>query len=164
MNKTTQQLNFTRYTNAPGQPYATVELLHSRSNCKFSQIDFISHILGSGTDAQKKERMLEVLKDARILVLVNTSIEAQKNWLEANFEIYESVKIPIGYGGGYQYHIFIRNPHGVQNPNMRPTEFKKDKEVPKGTVTKEKVKTELEKLLKQKRRKTDLVNEFVESL
>ncbi len=108
--------------------YSYVDIYHSSSNCKLTTIEYIYNIFSE--QQHFKEYFDEVLKKCRICTYLNTNQDHYAEWILKNYEVYSYNKIPVGYNDGYQYHIIIRNTIGIQNSNMRPTEFKK-KEVRK---------------------------------
>ena len=101
--------------------FITCTLFTSSSNCKLSTIEGIGNILAYGTNAQKKYKLDQILTKCRIVTYINTNLSPVKDFIENNYELYESIKIPVGYSGGYQYHLFIRNSLGIKNETMRPT-------------------------------------------
>lgn len=149
-------------------------LKHCPHNCKLTYLSSINNFLYDLREAKLKQDFDDVLKQCRIAVYLNTNSIPVKDWILKNYELYSLSQIPIGYGKGYQYHIIIRNSIGQVNPNMRPTEFNKEEVVVStktptviagiDDLTKTKIKENLVKILKKRRRKTDIVDEIVNSL
>lgn len=173
MNKVSQQFTKTKlnFDKELGGGYVYIE--HSISNCKLTTIEFINGIYGYSTTEAENERMKKkmnlILKECRIVTHINTSSVAVKDFLEANYEIYSISKVPVGYGGGYQWYIMLRNKIGQPNSCMRPTEWKGEvkasaKMEPALPADKEKMKVALTAALKSRRRKTDVVDEIIAQL
>ncbi len=143
-----------------------IDMRHSASNCKLTLWEYSQYILGYPINEERAIAKIKIaLKESRILVYINTTHPTLKKILKENFEIYQSVSIPIGYNHGYQYHIFLRNSIGLPNPNMRPSEYKKEVTLDRdGVFNKQALKVALATALKKRRRKTDVVNEIVDSL
>lgn len=111
---------------------------HSYSNCKLTIVEGLAYSVGSGQQCQTykdwKDRFDVVLKNCRILVEVNTTDEDTVERIFKEYEIYDAVKVPVGYDNGlsnykYQYHIFIRNPKSMnlsQDRYARPVEIDKE--------------------------------------
>lgn len=141
-----------------GAYYDRGHLIHSQSNCKLTIFDGVNQIDYRKTDSL--DTVKKILSQCRIVVYFNTTDSTIADFYRNNFEIYSESKIPVGYGGGYQYHIFIRNKNGQPNQNYaRPVE--------KDAISN---KTNLEAVLKValknkgKKKKADLIKEISEKL
>ncbi len=136
-----------------------VYLTDSMSNCKLTSVDYVGSLYGYNniTNVQQDKEFIlklkEVLTQCRILVHINIINERIAKLVQDNFECYESIKIPVGYGG-YQYHIFIKNGKGGC-----ARDIEKKPEYDKATI-----KEKLTVILKKKRRKTDIVKDLIDSL
>lgn len=140
----------------------TIYIKDCPQNCKLTYISNINGFLGIPGDDTKKI-FDEVLKECRMSVYLNTNTPIIKDWILKHYEVYSNTPIPIGYGGMYQYHIIIRNSITKRpSVNMRATEYGKDQEPVE--KLKARIKDKLKKALKAKKRKTDLVDEVVDSL
>lgn len=94
---------------------------------------------------------------------INTTSTEIKDFFEKNFEVYNSIRIPIGYGGGYQYYIFIRNNDSDRTNKiyLRPVEKDSFKEI--STYKLEKTLKNALKY-KSKRKKSDIIKEVIENI
>lgn len=153
-----------------------IPIEYDRSNCKLSLIKTCGMMLINKKEGGKyiiDERyrrvpdvectcrtIKTVLSVCRIVTFLNTIDVRLKDIILDNFDIYGYSAIPVGYGGGYQYHIHIRNPYGIANANMRPSEY-----IPKGdAVPRTKIGESITTVLKKHRRKTDIVDEILKQL
>ncbi len=147
----------------PWSSYYGLVILHSASNCKLTSIDYIRELFsGSATEEQRIAGFKEVLKDCRMLVYINTNNDIIADFLTKNFEIYGHNKVPVGYGGGYQHHIFIRNTYSKHG-----TAYLRDVEKPTqavATPNKEMIKQVITSTLKSKRRKLDVVEDIMKQI
>lgn len=142
------------YTYKQYKPVYRVIIKDDPFNCKLTTV---CSITGLKLD---KDYFNELFKKCRILVHINTPNIETAAFIENNYELYGKVNVPIGYNGGYQYHLFVRNSLGYKNNNMRPTEYGKGGQ----KLNKNNVAKVLEAALKAKRRKTDVVPEIVAQL
>lgn len=131
-----------------------VNVTHVSSNCKLSTIDYISNM---PLDVPKVKKFLE---DLRIVVHFNTTNKRIVEFFEKNFEVYDVSEIPVGYGGGYQYFVTLKN-NDSKYPNKQ---YLREKEVPNKGLNLAKVEEIMTKTLKAKRRKTDIVKEVLDNL
>jgi hypothetical protein len=155
MTETTRQIN---ETVVQTKNYRTLSFHHCPANCKLTYINYIGNFVGHLDDQAKKD-FDEVLKKCRIAVYLNTNSVLIKDWILKHYEVYSCSPVPIGYGNNYQYHIVLRNKTGIANMNMRPSEYGKTK-----GLSKERVKEVMLSTLKNKRRKTDVVDLIVNQL
>jgi hypothetical protein len=140
------------------------------NNCKLSHIEYILG-LNQGTSEQVIEKLKIVLSKCHLAVSLDTHLPDLAELIKNNFECYGFTKVPIGYNGGYQYHIIIRNTFSKScNLNhMRPLE-KEVEEVKKIEEFKSKIKGGLRKTTKQdlvvfmrsRKRKSDIVDELLQ--
>lgn len=127
------------------------------SNCKLSYIHGAG-TLGSLSDEKKKEVIDALLKlpDAKGCYILNTTDRSVADFISKTYPVYYYQNVPIGYNGGCQYHICIKNTV-KENTHCR---------TPKNSPypDKEVIRRKLETILKAKRRKTDYIDEFIKSL
>lgn len=125
------------------------------SNCKFSVIDYISYAY-SYNEQDTKANIDALLKRSKLAALIQTTQLNIVKFLQDNYDVYSLVRLPIGYGLGYQYHITIRNkltPHG--NFNYARSSKKVDiKDI-------DSLDREIMQVFKDKRRKVDIVPEII---
>lgn len=134
-----------------------VDLFGDPTNCKLSYIHGIGNIANL-SDEDKKSVIEFLLKKAKGCVIINTINVNIYEYIIKNYTVYYNKKIPIGYGKNYQYHVCIKNNITI-NLNCR------DPEPDESTgLTKEMIKDKLTSLLRRYKRKTDLVDKFIESL
>lgn len=136
-----------------------VYIVPSLSNCKLSSLESINALIYHGDEKTNINKMNLVLKECRCLVYINTIDHRIKEFLESNYEIYEILEIPVGYGIGIQYHIFIRNTLSSMVSYARPKAATNIR-----TFNMADVKNKLIATLKKKKRKMDYVEEFINSL
>lgn len=140
------------------------------SNCKLSYI----HSIGSIWNYTNKEESIvkaikEVLYYLKGAVIINTTNQRISDMIFKNFDTYYYHKVPIGYNNGYQYHICIKNSTSISSYCRKPenntdltgnpvnVSLKDDNDL---NILASKLKEEL----KKRRRKTDFVDELIESL
>ena len=129
------------------------------TNCKLSYLHGLGILGAVGvSDEEKLEIINSLLKYCKGAVIINTINKEVFDFIKGNFQYYYAEEVPIGYDGKYQYHICIRNLIRY-NSFCRQPELKKQP-----TIDKEVIKTKLLTLLKNKRRKNDYVQEFIDSL
>jgi hypothetical protein len=130
------------------------------TNCK------LSYIHNAGTlsylsDEDKKQIIDFALKHCKGAVILNTTAKAVFDFIVKNYPTYYAENVPIGYNNGYQYHICFKNTVSVSNWCRKPAVIKKDSS---GKLNITRIRTNLELILKSKRRKNDYVDEFINSL
>ena len=132
---------------------------HDPTNCKLSYLHGLGILGAVGvSDEEKLEIINSLLKYCKGAVIINTINKEVFDFIKGNFQYYYTEEVPIGYGNKYQYHICIRNLIMYKSACRQP-EVK-----PQPTIDKEAIKTKLLTLLKKKRRKSDYVQEFIDSL
>lgn len=138
--------------NLPG-----VTVTNSRSNCKLTYLDNVGqlHLVDLTT-------LKNFFKNLRIVVSFNTTNISVVNFFKKNFELYNVAKIPVGYGGGYQYHILVKNVDSTAANKIYLRDMKKEK--PSKGLDLVKIEEIMTKTLKAKRRKTDIVKEVLDNL
>lgn len=132
-------------------------LSQDTTNCKLSYIHQPSSLNGLNKD-EKKEVVDYLLRKAKGCVILNTTYKEITNFIKTTYPTYYYQEVPIGYNGGFQYHICIKNTISVSEYCRQPV-----KEVQNGLVKKD-VKEKLLTILKTKRRKIDYVDEFIKTL
>lgn len=132
---------------------------HDPTNCKLSYLHGLGHLNIVGVSNEEKLEIINnLLKYCKGTAIINTISKELFDFIKENFQYYYAEEVPIGYNNKYQYHICIRNLI-VPNNYCRQPEVK-----PQPTIDKEAIKTKLLSLLKNKRRKSDYVQEFIDSL
>lgn len=144
-----------------------LEIKHDSSNCKLSYIHYLGNIQYFTID-QKKIIIDAALRLCKGCVILNTisKTESESDFIKENYDVYYYHKVPIGYYNGYQYHIAIRNSNNI-NSSCRKPEENTDlliKEQPLKNDFKTFIKEKLLLILKSKRRKSDFVDEFLNTL
>lgn len=145
--------------------YGGAKVVHESSNCKFSFVENIGGLWEASRSRNEKEKIQmfkDFLKQGRIVVSVNTTNDAIKEFILNNFEVYGYNKVPVGYYNGFQHHILIKNnDSGYANKvYLRPVE----KTVKIKNPTIDQLEEVLTKILKAKRRKTDIVKEVMANI
>ena len=133
-----------------------IELATDSSNCKLSYI----HQAGSLADfneAELKEVFDHVLNSLKGCVILNTIQKKVFDFIKTTYPVYYAQEVPIGYNGGYQYHVCFQNIIR-KNLNCRAPEVKAS------DLNKATIEAKLIDVLKKKRRKTDYVIGFINSL
>ena len=132
---------------------------HDPTNCKLSYLHGLGTLGLAGVSNEEKLKVINhLLCYCKGTVIINTINKELFNFIKGNFQYYYAEEVPIGYNNSYQYHICIRNLI-LPNSYCRQPEVK-----PQPTIDKEAIKTKLLTLLKKKRRKSDYVQEFIDSL
>jgi len=106
----------------PYNRYNDYKIDVANSNCKFLYIDYFYNLLFPTYSVYGEYEFIKHLRAVmksvnKELVAFNITERDYKTiikLLENNFNIYDILEIPIGYGGKNQYHIFIINPYGRQ--------------------------------------------------
>lgn len=144
--------------NAKSYEY-NINLLISRdsTNCKLSYIHGIGN-LQPFDDKEKKEILDFLLSKSDGCVILNTISKNVADWIVKNYPTYYYNQPSIGYSGGVQHHICIKNTVKNNTYCKNPQPLTADK------ITPEIVREKLTKVLKQKRRKSDYVDDFIKSL
>lgn len=136
------------------------------SNCKLSYIHRLGSLIGFKDD-QRKEIVNKVLEVCKGAVIINTINKTVADWISKNYPTYFYNEVPIGYNNGFQHMLCIKNTI-VTNANCRiPIEIKPksiDTRISATDLQKEVIKQKLVKILVEKRRKGDYVDEFINSL
>jgi len=140
--------------------FGAARMNHSTTNCKLSTIEGIKYLIGSGfydTPEEKVQRVKNFLNTGRTVVSLNTNDPDIKNFFEKNFNVFSSIEVPVGYNNGYQYHLILNNNKGYwRTPAKKP--------IPKLDADMSNLEEVLTKILKSKRRKTDIVKDVMENL
>ena len=138
-------------------------IVSSPSNCKLSYIENVGSLYASctGTESEKVEKIKRFLSEAKIVVSFNIIHNTLVDFFKKNFELYSCVQIPVGYSGGYQYHIIIKNDNSAYGNKsyLRPVEKMAEK-----APSLDRIEEVLTKTLKAKRRKIDIVKDVINSL
>lgn len=146
--------------------FMTVGVSGDVSNCKLSYIHRLGSLIGF-TANQRKEIVDGVLKVCKGAVIINTTNKTVADWISKNYPTYFYNEVPIGYSNTFQYMLCIKNTI-VVNANCRePLEVKPksiDVKIDTTALQKEVIKQKLVKVLTEKRRKGDYVDEFINSL
>lgn len=126
------------------------------TNCK------LSYIHGAGQLVSFKAEELKEVFDALLIntkgcIILNTIQKTVFDFVNNTYPVYYQHAVPIGYHNGFQYHVCFKNTIRV-NSNCRTPE------VDKPVIDKAAIKQNLCTLLKSKKRKTDYVDEFINSL
>ncbi len=132
----------------------TIYVSTDGTNCK------LSYIHGAGNLQGLKEEELKTVFDGTLIhakgcVILNTTSITIFNFIRKTYPIYYQHSVPIGYGTGFQYHICFKNVIKVNGACRDPQPLPTDKMG---------IKQKLLTLLKDRRRKTDYVDEFINSL
>jgi hypothetical protein len=123
------------------------------SNCKLSYIHQGGQLSSVEDDKEKKEIVDYLLTQAKGCIILNTTNKKVYEFIAKTYEVYYKHEVPIGYSNGYQYHICFKN-------TVKPNAYcRKPKAADTGDI-----KDKLLKILKDKRRKADYVDEFIKSL
>ena len=125
------------------------------SNCKFSVIDYISYAY-SYNEQDTKANIDALLKHCKLAALVQTTQLNIVKFLQDNYDVYSLVRLPIGYGMGYQYHVTIRNKLTTYGnfTYARAAEKVSIQDV-------DSLDKEIMQVFKDKRRKVDIVPEII---
>jgi len=132
------------------------------SNCKLSYI----HGIGSLAIVSEQERKAIIdglLNESKGCVILNTTNEVVANFIKNTYPIYYFHKIPIGYGRSYHYHICIKNTVKLNNSCRDPEVVNQPIAVEQHN-NKVAIADKLLNILRKKRRKTDWVTEFIDTL
>lgn len=149
-----------RTVKLPWNNYYVMSIQDIPSNCKYSNIDYIGQLMtGSVTEQQRVDAFKDVLKLCRIIVSVNTTSPEVAKFLEKHFDLYSCAKVPVGYNNGFQWHIIIKNKYSKVGNNH----YLRDVPVEK-KVSKKAIESAITKVLKSKRRKTDVVKDIMENI
>lgn len=144
----------------PNSYYGGITLIDSQSNCKLTSIEGINNLMNVYNVNDRVALTKEMLTNCRILVFFNTNTPGLVKFFEDNFEIYSVSKAPVGYGGGYQYHVLLRNGYSKAS-NIVYLRKKEDVANLEGI---EKIKAAITSVMKSKRRKTDIVDEIIQKI
>lgn len=107
----------------------------SGSNCKLMTLENAAGLFTTQiTEDVRKQVLTELMKHFPLRnMLITLLSEQQINWLRDNFEHYYCCTVPVGYSGGNQYHILLKN-----NADSRQPVKYVEKDT-KNTITKDKV-------------------------
>lgn len=125
------------------------------SNCKFSVIDYISNAFNYD-NITMKANVDALLKRCKPTALIQTISLNIVKFLQEHYEVYSLVRLPIGYGVGYQYHVTLRNKL-TRNGNFNYA--RKIKEVTIKDI--DSLDKEIIQVFKDRRRKVDIVPEII---
>lgn len=159
----TQGTNLT-YKGVDRRGQFTLYIAHDVSNCKLSYLHGCG-CLREMDDDTFKQVINEALKYLKGCVIMNTTVKEVADHIAKLYEVYYYKTPNIGYNDGYQYHVCFRNSIRL-NASCRTPEGKKvvKAEIPKDYLSI----TDFKKLLianvKGRRRKTDWIAAFIESL
>lgn len=142
----------------------TVWISGDNSNCKLSYIHGIGS-LNLLTKEELKQVVNRCLQDCKGAVYINSTNKQVISYLKELYPTYSYTEVPIGYGTGFQYHILIKNTVKVNDNCRNPTApVTTAPQIPASAISHNYVRTKLTELLKKKRRKTDIVEEFIKML
>lgn len=130
------------------------------TNCKLSYIHGVGYLAVFEKNDDRKMIIDTVLKYLKGCVIINTTDKSVSDWISENYLTYYYQKVPIGYNNKYQYHICIKNNINTNN-NCRKPVTDTDLLRKKPFLTKDKIKNTLLKVLKDRRRKADYIDEFL---
>jgi len=143
---------------------ARVWINRDSSNCKLSYIHGIG-ALGILTKEELKQVVNRCLQDCKGAVYINSTNKQVISYLKELYPTYSYTEVPIGYNTGFQYHILIKNTVKVNDNCRNPTApVAAAPQIPASAISHNYVRTKLTELLKKKRRKTDIVEEFIKML
>lgn len=146
------------YTFYPDQGYSfNLELSEDKSNCKLSYIHQAGALVNR-SDKIKKEAIDFLLQKAKGCIIINTTNKQVADWLSKNYDTYYYNEVPIGYNESYQYHICIRNNVAINHNCRKPEALKVQ------VFDKDSLKVKMKAILKKLRRKSDYVDELVDSI
>ena len=98
-----------QFKQLPSAKYGITLYLNSDgTNCKLSYIHGAGVLYGI-TDEEKKAVIDRMLLDAKGTIVINTTCKEVSQFIEKTYLTYYSHELPIGYHGGYQYHLCIKN-------------------------------------------------------
>ncbi len=129
------------------------------TNCKLSYIHSLGYLANLKDDDERKEVMRVLLRNCKGYVIINTTKKEVCDWLVANYPTYFEQHVPVGYYGGFQYVIAIKNMFNINTSCREPVQSKKT-----NILDKSKLAEQLTAFLKKKRRKADYVEEFLKLL
>lgn len=127
------------------------------TNCKLSYIHGIGNLQGC-TVQERKQIMEFLLSKCKGCVILNTIDKEVAEWITKNYPTYYHNQPQIGYHGGVQHHICIKNVVNINANCKNPPALNKD------GFKLDEIKQKLTTILKQKRRKADYVDDFIKSL
>lgn len=125
------------------------------SNCKLSYIHSVGTIQRF-PDEERKEAIDYLLKYCKGYVILNTIVPEVRNFLIKTYPTYYHHEVPVGYNNGFQYNICIKN---TINPNGNCKD-----PIVKKVQTKAELRSNLIKVLRKHKRKTDWVEEFLQTI
>lgn len=137
----------------------TLYLASDATNCKLSYIHGAGQLAGY-SEEDLKTVFDQILNSAKGCVILNTINKTISDFINKTYPVYYYNEVPIGYGTGFQYHICFQNVIKVNTSCRQPVKL----EVKNPLDEKAAIKQKLHDLLKSKRRKTDYVDEFINSL
>lgn len=70
-------------------------------------------------EAETIEFINEVLKSLRRYIFISAIRKKELDMLKKHFALLYVMKVPIGYSGGFQWHILLENPHKKQEYSER---------------------------------------------
>jgi len=88
-----------------------VKFNRSSDNCKFGTLEYVNM---SPRDFNNKLNIIEEIlskKTSMRVVMAHVTNKFTVNKLKEKFDVLSVLKIPIGYGNNYQWHVHIRNHH-----------------------------------------------------
>lgn len=127
------------------------------TNCKLSYIHGIGN-LQQFDDEEKKEVLNFLLSRSDGCVILNTISKSVADWIVNNYPTYYYNQPPIGYNGGVQHHICIKNTVKNNGACRNPQPLSVNE------ITPAIIRDKLTRILRQKRRKSDYVDDFIKSL
>lgn len=124
------------------------------TNCK------LSYIHGGGSLLIYNEEEIQfvinhILSFCKGCIILNTIYKKVYDVISKHYPIYYKSEVPIGYNGGFQYHVCFKNIIRKNSSCREPTSVNLDKK---------RIKDVLTSVLKKKRRKSDYVDEFINLL
>lgn len=81
-------------------------------NCKLSHFRNVGSWLGHNESFEKEKIAIftEMCKHADDTIFMTLNDIESVNFLRKNFDVLYAIKMPIGYGKNFQYHICVKNP------------------------------------------------------
>lgn len=125
------------------------------TNCKLSYIHGAGCLSGR-TQEEIKEVIKKILGITKGCVILNTKYKDVFTAITSLYPVYYASEVPIGYNNGFQYHVCFKNTVKINGSCREPKKLE--------SLDKTIIKQRLMETLKIRRRKTDYVDEFINSL
>ncbi len=99
------------------------------SNCKVDILDGIGYLIECSITGNQIKNTVDALKSAmeygKQLYFTTLIRESDVEFLKKHFKVAHVEKFPIGYTGGYQYHVIIDNSKGGYKKRMQNEYYNK---------------------------------------